>query len=214
MIKKILLSFIAIFTVVSGIIIFYWRDVQYNPNKIDFFLYFLLLPAIITLVILSPWLIYSVYKSYKEKKEQAANQSQDDDSQKSSAAIEQPLEQLDFNVYSAFAIHALGENETIIEEIQNFKSPELDEQLLNSYGLPLLSYRIKDLAETNDEDIQYAASPRQVRIMSLIRQQLEQNIENLYRLAEHLKRSILFYESHQIREYHMHPAWVDPNSEY
>ncbi|WP_458861113.1 EF-Tu C-terminal domain-related protein, partial [Acinetobacter baumannii] len=32
---------------------------------------------------------------------------------------------LDFNVYSAFAIHALGENETIIEEIQNFKSPEL-----------------------------------------------------------------------------------------
>ncbi|MFI7916249.1 hypothetical protein ACFMJ1_08365, partial [Acinetobacter baumannii] len=50
MIKKILLSFIAIFTVVSGIIIFYWRDVQYNPNKIDFFLYFLLLPAIITLV--------------------------------------------------------------------------------------------------------------------------------------------------------------------
>lgn len=36
MIKKILLSFIAIFTVVSGIIIFYWRDVQYNPNKIDF----------------------------------------------------------------------------------------------------------------------------------------------------------------------------------
>lgn len=165
-------------------------------------------------MILSPWLIYSVYKSYKEKKEQAANQSQDDDSQKSSAAIEQPLEQLDFNVYSAFAIHALGENETIIEEIQNFKSPELDEQLLNSYGLPLLSYRIKDLAETNDEDIQYAASPRQVRIMSLIRQQLEQNIENLYRLAEHLKRSILFYESHQIREYHMHPAWVDPNSEY
>ncbi|AYX97394.1 hypothetical protein ACUTA3_09560 [Acinetobacter baumannii] len=214
MIKKILLSFIAIFTVVSGFIIFYWRDVQYNPNKSDFFLYFLLLPAIITLVILSPWLIYSVYKSYKEKKEQAANQSQDDDSQKPSAAIEQPLEQLDFNVYSAFAIHALGENETIIEEIQNFKSPELDEQLLNSYGLPLLSYRIKDLAETNDEDIQYAASPRQVRIMSLIRQQLEQNIENLYRLAEHLKRSILFYESHQIREYHMHPAWVDPNSEY
>ncbi|MDC5553515.1 Uncharacterised protein [Acinetobacter baumannii] len=214
MIKKILLSFIAIFTVVSGFIIFYWRDVQYNPNKSDFFLYFLLLPAIITLVILSPWLIYSVYKSYKEKKEQAANQSQDDDSQKSSAAIEQPLEQLDFNVYSAFAIHALGENETIIEGIQNFKSPELDEQLLNSYGLPLLSYRIKDLAETNDEDIQYAASPRQVRIMSLIRQQLEQNIENLYRLAEHLKRSILFYESHQIREYHMHPAWVDPNSEY
>ncbi|MDX7902554.1 hypothetical protein SJZ78_04630 [Acinetobacter baumannii] len=214
MIKKILLSFIAIFTVVSGFIIFYWRDVQYNPNKSDFFLYFLLLPAIITLVILSPWLIYSVYKNYKEKKEQAANQSQDDDSQKSSAAIEQPLEQLDFNVYSAFAIHALGENETIIEEIQNFKSPELDEQLLNSYGLPLLSYRIKDLTETNDEDIQYAASPRQVRIMSLIRQQLEQNIENLYRLAEHIKRSILFYESHQIREYHMHPAWVDPNSEY
>ncbi|HHP8782972.1 TPA: hypothetical protein ACSIN5_003294, partial [Acinetobacter baumannii] len=40
MIKKILLSFIAIFTVVSGFIIFYWRDVQYNPNKSDFFLYF------------------------------------------------------------------------------------------------------------------------------------------------------------------------------
>ncbi len=67
MIKKILLSFIAIFAVVNGIIIFYWRDVQYNPNKIGFSFIFCV-PAIITLVILSPWLIYSVYKSYKEKK--------------------------------------------------------------------------------------------------------------------------------------------------
>ncbi|ENU47173.1 MULTISPECIES: hypothetical protein [Acinetobacter calcoaceticus/baumannii complex] len=214
MIKKILLSFIAIFTLVSGLIIFYWRDVQYNPDKGDFFLYFLLLPAIITLAILSPWLIYSVYKSYKEKKEKVVSQSQNDDSQKQTTTPDQPLEQLDFHIYSAFAIHALGENETIIKEIQDFKSPELDDQLLNSYGLPLLSYRIKDLAESDEEDFEYAASPRQIRIMSLIRQQLEQNIENLYRLAEHLKRSILFYESHQIREYHMHPAWVDPNSEY
>ncbi|MDX7879724.1 hypothetical protein [Acinetobacter nosocomialis] len=214
MIKKILLSFIAIFTIVSGLIIFYWRDVQYNPDKGDFFLYFLLFPAIITLVILSPWLIYSAYKSYKEKKEKVISQSQNDDSQKQTTTPDQPLEQLDFHIYSAFAIHALGENETIIKEIQDFKSPELDDQLLNSYGLPLLSYRIKDLAESDEESFEYAASPRQVRIMSLIRQQLEQNIENLYHLAEHLKRSILFYESHQIREYHMHPAWVDPNSEY
>ncbi|WP_151794287.1 hypothetical protein [Acinetobacter nosocomialis] len=214
MIKKILLSFIAIFTLVSGLIIFYWRDVQYNPDKGDFVLYFLLLPAIITLAILSPWLIYSVYKSYKEKKEKVVSQSQNDDSQKQTTSPDQPLEQLDFHIYSAFAIHALGENETIIKEIQDFKSPELDDQLLNSYGLPLLSYRIKDLAESDEEDFEYAASPRQIRIMSLIRQQLEQNIENLYHLAEHLKRSILFYESHQIREYHMHPAWVDPNSEY
>ncbi|MCE6235409.1 hypothetical protein [Acinetobacter pittii] len=213
MIKKILLSFIAIFSIVSGIIIFYWRDVQYNPDKGDFFLYFLVLPAIITLVILSPWLIYSAYTTYKDKKEQAINQDKDDASQKQNTVADQPLEQLDFNIYSAFALHALGENESIIEQLQNFKSPELDDQLLNSYGLPLLSYRIKDLDEENREESEYA-SPRQVRMMSLIRQQLEQNIENLYLLAEHLKRSTLFYESQQAREYHMHPAWVDPDSEY
>lgn len=67
--------------------------------------------------------------------------------------------------------------------------------------------------EDNHEESDYS-SPRQVRMMSLIRQQLEQNIENLYLLAEHLKRSTLFYESQQAREYHMHPAWVDPESEY
>ncbi|MGE8552061.1 MAG: hypothetical protein ACN6NN_14260, partial [Acinetobacter calcoaceticus] len=213
MIKKILLSFIAIFSVVSGIIIFYWRDVQYNPDKGDFFLYFLLLPAIITLVILSPWLIYSAYKTYKDKKEQAINQDKNDTNQKQTAVTNAPLEQLDFNIYSSFAVHALGENESIIAELQNFKSPELDDQLLNSYGLPLLSYRIKDLDEDNHEESEYA-SPRQVRMMSLIQQQLEQNVENLYLLAEHLKRSTLFYESQQSREYHMHPAWVDPESEY
>lgn len=132
MIKKILLSFIAIFSLVSGIIIFYWRDVQYNPDKGDFFLYFLVLPAIITLVILSPWLIYSAYTTYKDKKEQAINQDKDDVNSKQTAITDQPLEQLDFNIYSSFALHAFGENESIIEQLQNFKSPELDDQLLNS----------------------------------------------------------------------------------
>lgn len=164
-------------------------------------------------MILSPWLVYSAYKNYKEKKEQAINHDKDDANQKQTVVADAPFEQLDFNIYSSFAVHALGENESIIAELQNFKSPELDDQLLNSYGLPLLSYRIKDLDEDNHEESEYA-SPRQVRMMLLIKQQLEQNIENLYLLAEHLKRSTLFYESQQAREYHMHPAWVDPESEY
>ncbi|NUF14006.1 hypothetical protein HUN21_19475, partial [Acinetobacter oleivorans] len=103
-------------------------------------------------MILSPWLIYSAYKNYKEKKEQAINQDKDDASQKQNVVTDAPLEQLDFNIYSSFALHALGENESIIAELQNFKSPELDDQLLNSYGLPLLSYRIKDLDEDNHEE--------------------------------------------------------------
>ncbi len=46
---------------------------------------------------------------------------------------------------------------------------------------------------------------------SLIQQQLEQHVDSLSLIAEHLKQSALFYDSELAYQYRMHPGWVDPD---
>lgn len=68
MLKKILATFIGVFLTLSSLIILYWRDVQYEPERQDFLIYFGLLPLAITCLLLSPWLIYLAYQAYQSKK--------------------------------------------------------------------------------------------------------------------------------------------------
>ena len=112
--------------------------------------------------------------------------------------------------------HAWGENTTIIDGLKKFKSPELDPHLENSYGLAVLSYRIQMLDhilkleenEQNEED----KVGRLARIKALIQQQLEQQNETLMQVAEHLKRSALFYDSELAYQYRMHPGWSNTDT--
>lgn len=93
--------------------------------------------------------------------------------------------------FSSFALSAFGEDDAIIDELKNFKSPELDHSLTNNYGLPVLSYRITALDEQLDADSTIEEG-RTARIKALIQQQLEQQCEILYSIAEHLKQSAFF----------------------
>ena len=68
MMKKILATLIACFILVGLVVIFYWRDIQYQPESADLINYFLILPVVISLLLLSPWLLYKTYQHYKEKK--------------------------------------------------------------------------------------------------------------------------------------------------
>lgn len=213
MIKKILATLISCFILVGLIVIYYWRDIQYQPESADLINYFLILPVAITLVLLSPWLIYKAYQHYKEKKQQAllAEQNQEDGSIEAQP-IAQESKWLKLNLYAASAYSALGENDSIIEGIKQFSSPKLDQNLVNFHGIPILSYRIAELdQQVNDDEgeLQFS-SIRQQRIMALIQHQLEQHTELLVSISEHLKRSSLFYESQNLYEYRMHPVWIDP----
>ncbi|MDR2061895.1 MAG: hypothetical protein LBQ29_10920, partial [Acinetobacter sp.] len=146
MIKKILATLITCFILVALIVIFYWRDTQYLPESADLINYFLILPVVITFILLSPWLIYKGYQTYKERKEQALaaeqNNNQAEDEQ---APIAQASKWLNVNLYSAAVYNALGENDAILTGIKEFASPKLDPHLLSFQGLPILSYRIEEL---------------------------------------------------------------------
>ncbi|RJL73402.1 hypothetical protein [Acinetobacter radioresistens] len=217
MLKKILATFIGVFLTLSSLIILYWKDVQYEPERQDFLVYFGLLPLAITCFLLSPWLIYRAYQAYQSKKKQA-ELAQQKVQEAPSTQVTQQIEWLKLNIYAAHVYSALGEDGAILEQLKEYTSPELDLKLQNSNGLPILSYRIEELDEKlgpeQDEDGLTTFSVRQQRIMALVEHQLEKNVEVLLQVAEHLKYSSLFYETQQIHDYRMHPAWIDPSAEY
>ncbi|UUM27252.1 hypothetical protein NQU59_16550 [Acinetobacter colistiniresistens] len=215
MMKKILATLIACFILVGLVVIFYWRDIQYQPESADLINYFLILPVVISLLLLSPWLIYKTYQHYKEKKQRVLQAEQEQEHRSTELSLP-VLESkwLELNLYAAGAYSALGENDSILDGIKKFSSPQLDQNLVNFHGIPILSYRIEELDQqiqnTDDEDLQFL-SVRQQRIMTLIHHQIEQHTELLASIADHLKRSSLFYESQNLHEYRMHPAWIDPS---
>ncbi|MEF9957273.1 MAG: hypothetical protein RR767_08750, partial [Acinetobacter sp.] len=142
-----------------------------------------------------------------------AAQNQDGVSSKSQEIV-QESKCLKLNLFAASAYSALGENDSIIDGIKQFTSPQLDHNLVNFQGMPILSYRIEDLdqqVQSEDEDELQFLSVRQQRITALIHHQLEQHTELLVSVSDHLKQSSLFYESQNLHEYRMHPAWIDPS---
>ena len=158
MIKLIIGTFTSLFLLCNTFVIFYWRDTAYDPTAIDLAAYFVLLPAVLCALILSPYFIYKGIQYQKEQKLAAQKKAEEQAEQKEQEALEQakpkPLEvqHISVNIFSSAAWHSFGENEQIVEEIQQFKSPELDQNLFNAYGLPVLSYRIKDLDDLTAED--------------------------------------------------------------
>ncbi|MCH7336119.1 hypothetical protein [Acinetobacter sp. NIPH 2699] len=215
MIKKIIAIFISCFILVGLIVIYFWRDTQFQPESNDLIRYFVLLPLFITAVLISPWLIYQAYQKYKDKKQQALANEQ---GQNVDAIEPQPVQKstwLELNIYASGTYSALGENDSTLEGIKMLAGPLLDRNLSGSHGLPVLSYRIEALdqllSEESTENMQFATM-RQQRIMLLIHHQIQQHNELLSTISDHLKHSSLFYESQNLHEYRMHPAWIDPTA--
>lgn len=215
MIKMILGVFVTIFVIVAAIVVFYWRDTNHDPSVQDMLLFFGLLPVALSMLCVMPFVLKKWYQESQEKKKKA----EQNELEKEDEVKELPAEQIEWvelNVFSTRTISAFGEDEAIWDELKNFKSPELDQKLLNGYGLPILSYRIADIDDMLDseEDDEFdIGNKRQKRIETLIQYQLEQNTETLWAIAEHLKQSALFYEGQLAHEYRMHPAWIDPNAD-
>ena len=63
MIKRIIQTFIVLSVLNNVLVIYYWRDTQYDPSNIDFLLYFGILPLLICLLLLTPYFIYKAVKS-------------------------------------------------------------------------------------------------------------------------------------------------------
>nr|WP_174506478.1 hypothetical protein [Acinetobacter sp. Marseille-Q1620] len=207
MVKIILGILLSVFIVVSTVMILYWRDVKHDPTASDFWIYLGLLPFGISLVFLVPYLVRKWYVHYKESKK---NQEKKSDEVQDSHQNEgkQDVEYIRLNVFNSSLKSAFGENDGIFSKLLEQPGAELDQELVNAYGLSILSHRIADIEEL-DGETDYTL---QTRIEILLEQQLSQNIDILVAIAEHLKRSAMFYDSQLAYEYRMHPAWIDPDA--
>lgn len=202
--------------------IYYWRDSNYDPSQMDLIWSFILLPISLCLLILSPYFIYKTIQYFRNKKlQQQKDQElsiliQQKEKQAANLA-KQTAQHYTLNILSSAAWHCFGENEEIIQFMQQFRSPELDFQLSNNYGLPLLSYRITALdqwlekTQNDDEGQPLILTTRERRIQQLIWQQLQQHEHSLQGISQQLKRSALFYESEFTYQYRIHPGWNPEN---
>ncbi|OTG91402.1 hypothetical protein [Acinetobacter sp. ANC 3813] len=215
MIKIIISAFLTIFALLCSCIIYFWRDTSYQPTGWDLLNYLLLLPVLVTAIVFSPYLILTIIKYFRKKKDLKQQQSaeiaqQNILSENLFKAPDVSIRQFSLNIFSAAAVHSFGENSEILEEYKKFRSPELDSDLCNAYGLPLLSFRIRALdqllADSDDENSSLR-SIREQRILQLIQHQLEPHAEALFAAAQHLKDSAMFYDSEMAYQYRMHPAW-------
>jgi hypothetical protein len=215
MIKMILGVLVTVFVIVSTVVVLYWRDINYNPDTQDMLIFFGLVPFAISLLLLMPFFIKKWYQESQIKKRNEEERKNNAQQEEPTEVKQEEIQWVNLNVFASNTYSALGENEAIWEELKNYKSPELDRDLKNGYGLPILAYRITDLDDLipSEDDEYQTMSKRQSRILGLIQHQLEQNSETLWAVSEHLKQSALFYDTQLAHEYRMHPAWIDPNAD-
>lgn len=210
MIKKIIWVLLGVLLLVISVVILYWKDSQFDPSSTDLWLYLFVLPLVLGLLILSPWLLYRAYRAYQNRQQQASMQPQHAQEIPAQAVQAEVPEWLKLNVFAASAYAASGENTDILEAIVAYQSPSLDSELTNSYGLPILSYRIADLVLADDES---ELALRQQRIYSLIQHQLEQHQSVFESIAAHLNRSALFYDTQESYDYRVHPGWKNEQAD-
>lgn len=221
MIKFIISAFMVLTILIGTLVIYYWRDSNYDPSQMDLIWSFILLPVSLCLLILSPYFIYKTIQYFRSKKLQQQKDQElsvvAQQKEKHAANLaQQTAQHFTLNIISSAAWHCFGENEEIIQFMQQFRSPGLDFQLSNNYGLPLLSYRITVLDQwlektQDDEDKSLILTTRERRIQQLIRQQLQQHEHSLQGISQQLKRSALFYESAFAYQYRIHPGWNPEN---
>lgn len=216
MLKVILSVFGSVFITTSALVIFFWRDSKYEPSAMDLVVFLVGIPLAISFVLLLPYIGIKWHKHRKEKlsTENKGDASQADVQQLSTEDVLNP-EWVKLNIYSSAIEAALGKDEDLLRSIIDLKGPELDNELTDATGNPLLSYRITSLSFDEMDTLGIDTSEGSVtnRTLALIYGQLETHTINLMAVAEHLKQSALFYESSLAYEYKMHPAWYDPNAE-
>lgn len=207
MLKIILSTVLSIFTATALLMVFYWRDLHFDPTAKDILIYFLWIPLGISCLVLMPYLAWKWYQHKKQKEEIVQNEAQN------AVEANEPLpktevEQIELNIYSASLLSQLGSNEELVAKIAKGVAPDLDKDLIGHDGERLLSYRID---ETYFEDVaeqHLDVLPLQVRMMNLITAHFKENRNIFSSIAKQLKESALFYDTQLAYQYKMHPAWI------
>ncbi|WP_445114524.1 hypothetical protein [Acinetobacter sp. WZC-1] len=213
MLKIFLGTLAGVFVIVSAVVIFYWRDIQFEPGPQQLVLYFGLIPLGISLLLLSPVLMFRWYKYRQEKKQKQQLEAQNAEAETPEETQSgEPPEWVQLYVLSVSTVSSFGEGPAHLQALEHSPAAALDSQLVNEQNVQVVSYRIADLDDLA-EAVEQGMNSRHKRIMALIQTQLEQHDTSLATIAAQLKQSALFYDGPLAQVYRMHPAWVDPEAE-
>lgn len=144
MLKIIFSTVLSIFILSSTLIIYYWRDAKFEPTAQDLLLYFVLMPFLISLVVLSPYLIWKLYQFIQNKQQDSKLIEAHPSLESENTQNQLNPEYLRLNVYATSLQSALGQNQEIFAKMAEMPAPALDSKLVNQMGNPILSYRMPD----------------------------------------------------------------------
>ena len=215
MLKLIVSTVLSVFLLSSAVVIVYWQDSKFEPTAEDLFLYLFLLPSVISLILLSPYLIWTGYKAASQKKQQNEQMQAENSATDSVANKTADVEHIRLHVYATSLQSAIGRNQEVFHQTSDMLAPTLDTVLLNHVGNPILSYRMEEqLTAAEDEEFEDSFIANiQKRIQHFIQNELYENEEVLLNVVEHLKQSAMFYDQQLAYEYRIHPAWIKADAQ-
>lgn len=217
MIKVIFICFGTLFLLISTTVIFYWRDTQYAPNHSDLIFNFLLLPLGASLLFLVPYFVYKAVLFQREKK---MNQNMDQEQQANAEQHQQlntdpdansNFETVSFKVYSSHILHALGEDDRLVQALSHIQAPSLDLDLSKQLDTTILSYRIAEIDDQLSDKMHEEEETEQIlrdkftadlnarllRLEYLVQHVLQQHLEEILVIIDHIQRSKRFYHPSQ-----------------
>lgn len=175
-----------LFTIVSTIIfvtIRYWRDIQFDPTVFDLFIYLMLVPFGVGLIVFSPYFIFRGVKKFssicltrvQQISEPKSNIHQD--------------ETVGLAIYAVNVCSVFGENEQLISAMQHAQGPKLDTQLFDSLLRPCLSFRMNSIDEDGNKE-KRPIIPIHQRLEYLLLQELQRYTIELTIIANQFRQAV------------------------
>ncbi len=204
--KHIALLFAIVF-VTWSIVIYYWRDTSYQPSLNDVIFCFLLLPFLIYICFLLPFITRKIIKMRMEK------QKINNDKSKMEVEVNEVLDKKDtkiikLKIYQSDITTKKGKNEALILNAMLEPFCNLDQYLVNNKSLPIATYRMEDLQVEQGDDL----NCKEHRIKALIKSQFELYSDHFQKIFQHIHKSHQFYSGNQNYIYKIHPKWIDPEN--
>ncbi|SDC06775.1 hypothetical protein [Acinetobacter boissieri] len=211
MLKVILGTLTSVFLAIISVTIFYWKDAKFDPSTQQMYVYLLIFPCVISIVLLTPYFILKWYK-YQKNKKLAAKEHAEQQQVSENSGKEIEIEHIQFQIFTSSIETAFGQNDEIIHQLINIKTPSLDEFLENNKEDKAFSYRVTTVdREHFNQKESHDLKPIQQRIIALMSNELKKNIELLTLITKHLRLSALFYDGELAYKYRMHPLWTNPD---
>ncbi|WP_026470540.1 hypothetical protein [Alkanindiges illinoisensis] len=211
-----IIYFFALFIIIDVVVIAYWRDSQANTTLSNILVYLLVLPLGIFGI---SYLVRLIYKKQNNPIKPDPNNHSE------TPALAEQVEQKTtyLRIHAATLQTSEGEDITeILDALKQYKTAQLDSQLVNASGVHILSRRI-DLSEDelehlswfNDTDSSASDTLARFKRIAVIVQRLLQNMDlQLCLLSQGMTQAAQWHVRPEFEQPILHPAWNGQRDEH